>query len=135
MEASGIGNMMARRFDHKKYVIRIFLPVLFVCCITYNKCVMQMVPFFIRQNLILIMHDFSSCRMCPTMIRRCMVTLVAINYPSVREPLAKLMAHSLTTSKKWYNVSIKDKEVSTNCSCMIDVGSKRINVTNKFKPS
>lgn len=50
--------------------------------------------------------------MCPTMIRRCAVTLVAITYPELREQLATLMAHSLTTAAKWYNMSIRDREVS-----------------------
>ena len=55
--------------------------------------------------------------MSPTMIRRAAVTLVAIDYPHLREPLAALMAHSLTTASKWYNMSIKDREVSnTNFS-------------------
>ena len=50
-------------------------------------------------------------RMCPTMIRRCAVTLVAIEFPHLREQLATLMAHSLTTAQQWYNMAIRDQEV------------------------
>ena len=52
------------------------------------------------------------------MVRRCSVTMVAIEYPELKEKLASLMAHSLTTAMKWYNLSIKDREVTSHL-CVI----------------
>ena len=47
------------------------------------------------------------------MIRRCIVTTAAIQYPSIRESLAKLMCHSLVTSNVHYQMAIRDQQVST----------------------
>ena len=48
------------------------------------------------------------------MIRRCSVTLTAIEFPELRENLTTLMAHSLTTANKWYNLAIRDQQVCQN---------------------
>ena len=40
-----------------------------------------------------------------------MVTMVGIKYPELREQLSILMAHSLHTATKWYNIAIQDRQV------------------------